>query len=288
MAMEFESAMVATITDHYNHHYDADAADGDGEFTFFFDQEEEEKLLLQAMDAELAQELQFQEALRASLILSSESEDDPHTAAADPPVEVKWEAGEPSLRFCEICKERKEDHLVVRNVYDNDRCVCFSCINSSAASGNKVKKDKTTKQKQQQYYKKKSAQDGRSSRCSPEKADGRRHQRIPKDSSNRRRASSGDVKGTVYEEESWEVTKEKLKKANQEIRVLMDRIQLQHRENVEAMDFQEQFFRDQIRSILERNAAASAPDAAAAADDDDADADDDDVGDGKEELEEKI
>ncbi|CAI0444576.1 unnamed protein product [Linum tenue] len=44
----------------------------------FFDEDEEEKLLLEALDAELAQELQFQEALRASLIISS-SESSPAT-----------------------------------------------------------------------------------------------------------------------------------------------------------------------------------------------------------------
>ncbi|CAN0862608.1 hypothetical protein LINGRAHAP2_LOCUS8505 [Linum grandiflorum] len=243
--MAMETAMVATIIDLYNHHYD-DTDDGT-QFTTFFNQEEEDQLLLESLDAELAQELQFQEALRASLILVNDPP--PTTPAAesaappsvlpDPPVEAKWESGESSLRFCEICKERKEDREVVRNVYENDSCVCFGCINTSTSG----KKGKPTKK--QQHYRKKL---GGNSRRSPETADSYspRHQWIAKDSLNRRRrASSGDV------EESLEVVKEKLKNAKEEIRVLMGKIQLQHQENTEAMDFQEQFFREQIRSILE-------------------------------------
>ncbi|CAI0473949.1 unnamed protein product [Linum tenue] len=44
---------------------------------------------------------------------------------------------------------------------------------------------------------------------------------------------------------------EKLRMAEAEIRVLSAKIQVQHQESMEAMDFQEQFFKDQIKSILE-------------------------------------
>ncbi|CAI0548835.1 unnamed protein product [Linum tenue] len=44
---------------------------------------------------------------------------------------------------------------------------------------------------------------------------------------------------------------EKLRMAEAEIRVLNAKIQVQHQESMEAMDFQEQFFKDQIKTILE-------------------------------------
>ncbi|CAI0420994.1 unnamed protein product [Linum tenue] len=44
---------------------------------------------------------------------------------------------------------------------------------------------------------------------------------------------------------------EKLRMAKEEVRVLRVKIQLQHLESMEAMDFQELFFKEQIKSILE-------------------------------------
>ncbi|CAL1376975.1 unnamed protein product [Linum trigynum] len=44
---------------------------------------------------------------------------------------------------------------------------------------------------------------------------------------------------------------EKLRMAKEEVRVLRVKIQLQHQESTEAMDFQELFFKEQIKSILE-------------------------------------
>ncbi|CAI0420993.1 unnamed protein product [Linum tenue] len=44
---------------------------------------------------------------------------------------------------------------------------------------------------------------------------------------------------------------EKLRMAKEEVRVLRVKIQLQHLESMEAMDFQEQFFKEQIKRILE-------------------------------------
>ncbi|CAL1376973.1 unnamed protein product [Linum trigynum] len=261
--MAVETAMVV-ILDHHNPHEPA----ADCGFSAFFDEEEEEQLLLEALDAELAQELQFQEALRASLIISS-SDSSPAAAADEtetapssptaPPAEnqipsgpypdfqagVKREAGESSLFFCEICRERKEDHQVVRNVYDENggcSCVCFDCINVNAGgervnNGYYEKKGKTKKlNKKKTVANPNYNKDHRSGASS-----NRRH--FPANRPPPPRVSSP----SVYEVE----LKEKLRMAKEETRVLRDKIQLQHQESKEAMDFQEQFFKEQIKSILE-------------------------------------
>ncbi|XP_021628061.1 protein SUPPRESSOR OF GENE SILENCING 3 homolog isoform X2 [Manihot esculenta] len=90
----------------------------DAHFPTFLGRNEEDETLLH-LDAAFAEELQFQEALKASLFTCQMATSEPSLQ-----VEVK---GESSLYFCEICRERKENDQLIKN----GNCghpFCLECI----------------------------------------------------------------------------------------------------------------------------------------------------------------
>ncbi|KAJ6341141.1 hypothetical protein OIU78_009335 [Salix suchowensis] len=106
----------------------------DGYFPSFSQQNESEDEILRALlDAQLAEELQFQEALKASLICcqmpNTVSNMEANSGRKIEPSPQLLEKGESSLSSCDICLERKEKYQIIKNE-SSGLIICLSCSKS--------------------------------------------------------------------------------------------------------------------------------------------------------------
>ncbi|XP_011034623.1 PREDICTED: uncharacterized protein LOC105132688 isoform X3 [Populus euphratica] len=110
----------------------------DGYFPSFLQQNESEDEILRALlDAQFAEELQFEEALKASLISCQMPSNVPSSTPSktnmeailghkiEPPPRV-LEKGEPSLSSCDMCLERKEKYQIIKNE-SSGLIFCLGC-----------------------------------------------------------------------------------------------------------------------------------------------------------------
>ena len=121
----------------------------DGYFPSFLQQNESEDEILRALlDAQFAEELQFQEAPQASLIscqmpsiVSSPTPSKTNMEAIsghkiEPPPKV-IERGESSLSYCDICLDRKEKYQIIKNE-SSGQILCLSCRSVSSKFENSI------------------------------------------------------------------------------------------------------------------------------------------------------
>jgi len=101
----------------------------DGYFPSFSQQNESEDEILRALlDAQIAEELQFQEALKASLIccqMPSNVSSSNSGRKIEPSTQV-LEKGESSLSSCDICLDRKEKYQIIK-IESSGLIICLSC-----------------------------------------------------------------------------------------------------------------------------------------------------------------
>ncbi|GAV83681.1 LOW QUALITY PROTEIN: XS domain-containing protein [Cephalotus follicularis] len=112
----------------------------DNHFMPFLDADEDVNILQVLMDALLAQDLQFQEVLKASMITTQMANNMPSspsvTAVPKPgigPSVIVNEIGESSLSFCVICNQRKENDQMFRNE-SCEYSSCLDCISKHVVS----------------------------------------------------------------------------------------------------------------------------------------------------------
>ncbi|KAJ6702383.1 PROTEIN SUPPRESSOR OF GENE SILENCING 3 [Salix koriyanagi] len=106
----------------------------DGYFPSFSQQNESEDEILRALlDAQFAEELQFQEALKASLICcqmpNNVSNMEANSGRKIEPSPKVLEKGESSLSSCDICLERKEKYQIIKNE-SSGLIICLTCSKS--------------------------------------------------------------------------------------------------------------------------------------------------------------
>jgi hypothetical protein len=121
----------------------------DGYFPSFLQQNDSEDEILRALlDAQFAEELQFQEALKASLISCQMPSNVPSSTPSktnmeaisghkiEPPPRV-LEKGEPSLCSCDMCLERKEKYQIIKNE-SSGLIFCLGCRSVSSKFENSI------------------------------------------------------------------------------------------------------------------------------------------------------